>query len=353
MGLLCPTRLLRFSGPSSRISARADALQAAAAKNDTDGIRFLLRDGISVNACDTIGKTALHAAAHAGAADAVAELIKAGADVCVKDTVGGDTPLTLACRQAHVGVVKTLLQNGANIKDKHATGETLLRLAYLAGRTYSVDPFKVRSMNGLHLQTPGNLPCRYIVNENYFELAECLLLHGANVNAKEEQEDYLIIAAAKEGLNEYVDLFIRHHADLSVVDEHGWTALHFAIHIHHYKMEKLLRAGGAVITEEKTRLLRLDGFNVVSVLGTGSFGKVFKVQDPATGEKFALKQIMCETDDDLRNAQAEVEMLKQANHPGIVKYHRSYTAESADGDQHFCVVMELCTSGTLQTYTLS
>ena len=46
-----------------------------------------------------------------------------------------------------------------------------------------------------------------------------------------------------------------------------------------------------VVPEPKKKLLNLEDFTVLSILGRGSFGEVSLVQHKFSGELFALKQI--------------------------------------------------------------
>lgn len=53
-------------------------------------------------------------------------------------------------------------------------------------------------------------------------------------------------------------------------------------------------------------------------LGSGAFGVVYKVQDPATSNFYALKSILCLNASALQNVVREAELLKQISHPNII-----------------------------------
>ena len=71
-------------------------MHTAARAGDLERVKSLLAQGISVNAPDTLGGTALHDASWAGHVSVVELLLGAGADVNARHTEGGSTPLHYA-----------------------------------------------------------------------------------------------------------------------------------------------------------------------------------------------------------------------------------------------------------------
>ncbi|XP_020808791.1 serine/threonine-protein kinase Nek1-like [Drosophila serrata] len=78
----------------------------------------------------------------------------------------------------------------------------------------------------------------------------------------------------------------------------------------------------------------LRDFDVLAVLGCGSFGTCYKVQDRSTGEVFALKGIdYDQLDEDKREALfSEVTTLRELQHPNIVQYHDHFDNRVAKSD---------------------
>eukprot|EP00354_Favella_ehrenbergii_P001237 CAMPEP_0170471980 /NCGR_PEP_ID=MMETSP0123-20130129/14092_1 /TAXON_ID=182087 /ORGANISM="Favella ehrenbergii, Strain Fehren 1" /LENGTH=138 /DNA_ID=CAMNT_0010739955 /DNA_START=60 /DNA_END=477 /DNA_ORIENTATION=- len=83
-------------------------------------------------------------------------------------------------------------------------------------------------------------------------------------------------------------------------------------------------------------------YKVESVIGKGSFASVRKGRSRATGEKVAIKVIAKRklTEDDKVGLQNEIDILKQVDHPNIVKLFDIY-----EDDKYFFLVMELMQGG--------
>lgn len=82
-----------------------------------------------------------------------------------------------------------------------------------------------------------------------------------------------------------------------------------------------------------------------NVLGSGSYGKVFKASDKKDGSmQIAIKVINKQKldPDDLESLKNEVRLMQQVDHPNIVKYYETY-----DDSKYIYLCMELCTGGEL------
>lgn len=67
----------------------------------------------------------------------------------------------------------------------------------------------------------------------------------------------------------------------------------------------------------------LKDFQLGDCLGKGAFGSVYRALNWGTGETVAIKQVRLENlgAADLRNMEMEIDLLKNLNHPNIVKYN--------------------------------
>ena len=54
--------------------------------------------------------------------------------------------------------------------------------------------------------------------------------------------------------------------------------------------------------------------------GRGSYGSVFKAQAREGGDVVAVKIIPLGDDDEITGIQREIEMLKECDHPNVVRY---------------------------------
>ncbi len=88
------------------------ALMEAAAANELNAVRLLIKHGADVNVADEDGETALMMAAEDGSTQVVRELIKAGAKLDMRDG-DGETALMKAKEDDHTECVRVLSEAGA------------------------------------------------------------------------------------------------------------------------------------------------------------------------------------------------------------------------------------------------
>lgn len=86
-------------------------------------------------------------------------------------------------------------------------------------------------------------------------------------------------------------------------------------------------------------------YKAVEKIGTGSFGKVYKVIHLKTGQERALKVInknIIKYQDDEKQFLKEIELLSQLDHPNIIKVYEYFVENN-----NYYVVQELCKGGEL------
>ena len=187
-------------------SSIADAVE----DRDTALIPKLLADGISVNAAQVDGMTALHWAVYHDDVAAAQLLVRSGADVNVANRYGV-APLSLACTNANATLVKLLLDAGANANAALRGGETVLMTA---SRTGSL------------------------------EAVQALLGAGADPNAWEQRRQTALMWAAAEGHAAVVQMLVNAEADFRAQLDSGFTPLFFAVREGHTDVvQTLLKAG--------------------------------------------------------------------------------------------------------------
>ena len=93
------------------------ALTEAAIIGSTPIIEALLKAGADPNFKNPNGETPLMAAARSGKVDAAKALLDAGADINAKETWGGQSGLMWAAAQSQAGMVKFLASKDANLND--------------------------------------------------------------------------------------------------------------------------------------------------------------------------------------------------------------------------------------------
>jgi serine/threonine protein kinase len=93
-----------------------------------------------------------------------------------------------------------------------------------------------------------------------------------------------------------------------------------------------------------------EDFEVMSRLGRGAFGEVFKVKQIATGEVLAMKVLDKEQyfkNSLVRYAKAERNVLVMLNHPFITRLHYAFQTDSK-----LVLLMEYCAGGDLSKLLL-
>jgi uncharacterized protein len=226
------------------------ALIRAAERNDVQMVDLLLRAGANPKGANEYGATALYAAA--GNADpAVAEkLLAAGADANAA-LVSGETPLMVAARRGILPTVRALLSGKADPNAQEGKG--------------------------------GQTALMWAISERHTAVAEELLRHGADVNARSKTGFTALMFAAQQGdvdttrilldakaspndvipksgatpliiasaigHPDVVALLLDKGADPNVVDANGFTSLHHAVRDSDYGVDPASKATAVTIVK--------------------------------------------------------------------------------------------------------
>ena len=93
----------------------------------------------------------------------------------------------------------------------------------------------------------------------------------------------------------------------------------------------------------------MDDYKIIKEIGSGSFGKVYKVQHLKYSDHFfAMKMIPKRSTDDSSMIQQEINSLKQLDHPNIMKVHEFY-----QDDLYYYLVLEYCEGQELFDYLIN
>ncbi len=109
------------------------ALNAAILKGHVSVAGLLIDRGADLGARNRGGFTALHAAAYANAVEIAERLLGKGADVNDQQNKAGGTALSVASEEGHAGVVKVLIDRGADLEAGERNGYTPLTRALWRG----------------------------------------------------------------------------------------------------------------------------------------------------------------------------------------------------------------------------
>ncbi|NXM51364.1 NEK3 kinase, partial [Gymnorhina tibicen] len=87
----------------------------------------------------------------------------------------------------------------------------------------------------------------------------------------------------------------------------------------------------------------MEGYNVLKVLGEGSFGRALLVRHRISNQNYVMKEIRLPmSSSGIENSRKEAVLLAKMKHPNIVAFKESFEA-----DGHLYIVMEYCDNGDL------
>jgi uncharacterized protein len=131
------------------------AIMYAAANDDVELVRALIKAGANVKLKNQFGTSALTEASIIGSAPVIDALLKAGADPNFKN-LSGETPIQAAARSGKVEAVKLLLAAGADINAKEGWGgQTALMWAAAQSQAEMVK--FLASQKGINLNDHGKI----------------------------------------------------------------------------------------------------------------------------------------------------------------------------------------------------
>nr|MBO6295302.1 ankyrin repeat domain-containing protein [Schwartzia sp. (in: firmicutes)] len=263
--------------------------------------RLLIEAGVDVNAKNKYGCTALMLASNPGA---VKVLIDKGADVNAKDNDGrtalmhvfkkytsseeeNERDFIPTSERALVSagkIVATLLEHGANVKERDKDGRTALMLAYDA----DIAKMLIEKGAGINVaDNNGNTPLMYavrnkiITGNTYWNptacsemIAKVLVVEGADVNAVNKDGQTALMLSSSAWCNvggegsidapETIANFLLHTGattTLNAADKNGLTALMYAARdcdVESGMVKVLLDAGADLSVKTKSGVTALD-----------------------------------------------------------------------------------------------
>ncbi len=213
--------------------ANQSMLFYAAAYNHLELVKFLVENGININAVDKYGNTALHQAARKGFLPIVKYLVGNGGNVNHQNEKKV-TPFNEAIYYNHLECAEYLLGKGADI-DNHFDldydfGITSLHFAVGGGFTYSKDLVKFlieKGANVCETDAENNLLLATAVKQN--TLTAQIVKAAKNINIRDKEgKTVLHHAAANDSLRPLKNLLKHKDLDLNITDNDGKPPLFYS-----------------------------------------------------------------------------------------------------------------------------
>jgi ankyrin repeat protein len=158
-------------------------------------VKALLNKGANPDKFLDDGATAIHYAVIKKNHEMVKLLISYGASVNFKIQPDEITPLRIAIQSGNMKMVAILVENGASLNSAAYGGASPLFTALSIGN---------------------------------IEIAEYLLSKGLDINKQDAAGDTMAMWAIKEGKPDFFNFLVAHHADFSIKNDLGMTALDIA-----------------------------------------------------------------------------------------------------------------------------
>ena len=253
-------------GAGAAGAAEAPPLVDAARDGDTTAVRALLAQGVSVDAAEGDGTTALHWASYRDDVETVGLLLDAGADVDATNDLGA-TPLWTAGQNGSTAMVGRLLTAGANPNLALLAGETPLMVAARSGAPDVVELLLTHGAEADARGARGQTALMWAAAQHHPAVVDVLLAHGAAIRARSEvwsqvmavpphgQPEYnreiphggntALLFAARVGAVAPVRRLIAAGADVDDTDAWGVSATVLAAHSGFGDLLELLLENGA------------------------------------------------------------------------------------------------------------
>ncbi|KAK8839853.1 hypothetical protein M9Y10_031565 [Tritrichomonas musculus] len=102
--------------------------------------------------------------------------------------------------------------------------------------------------------------------------------------------------------------------------------------------------------------LRFHSYKIINYLGCGSTCAVFLIEDVNTQKQLSAKVISKKDVEERKIANSvknEVRMLKEINHPNIIKIHDFFEIKNESEEEYYVIIMDYCKNGDLLNYVIN
>ncbi|WP_428771058.1 ankyrin repeat domain-containing protein [Treponema sp. HNW] len=214
---------------SMRFNDGQSPLHFAVISGENSIVRFLLEQGVSINAKDISGSTPLHEAVRYGRADIAALLLDAGADINARDSIGKTPLLIITPDKTGKDLYGMLLERGAQANAVDTFGDNALHIATMTKSEIAVlEALAARgaAVNGRNKK--GITPLAQSVERKNTAHIAFFAQKGADIHAEDIQGSTPLTRSIEAGLNMTKTLV--NAANINTRDSTGNTPLHIAVY---------------------------------------------------------------------------------------------------------------------------
>jgi ankyrin repeat protein len=242
---VCAARVLLDYGADMHTPQRdSDAMRTAAKKGYEEFVRLLVEYGFDLSAPTLSEDTPLLAATDSGSTSLIEYMIANGANISEVEDGRMISPIHRAAANGHIGIVKLLLDLGADPFQEGIGHSTALEAAISENHEDIVDLLLPR-MGGEILSAAILAMVDSAIRAKSPETAKKLLeeVPGTLASSPRSSESSLLWGALEVDDEEMVELLLDRGELISYQNKHGWSALHYAADLGAKAATVLLKRG--------------------------------------------------------------------------------------------------------------
>ncbi len=224
-------------------------------KNSVKTVGLFIKAGIPADAVNEKGQTALMIAADKGNETILTMLIKQAPGAIKHVDKGGNTALMTAVRQGREAIVHVLVEHGAEV---NYTASTIEGAASALQAALDVPDFNKEQMNIMRYllehgadvkgrNASGQFPLLFAADHGQTDAAGVLIEHGADVNDADAKGTFPLLSAACRGHSGFVALLMDKGANVKMATTDGQSSLQCAAREGRGDTVKVLLERGAAV----------------------------------------------------------------------------------------------------------
>ena len=312
------------------------ALHCATYEGQTEMVRYLVMKGADVNALTSSLRTSLHLACNKGILKTIQILVEAGSDINAQD-VDKNTPAHILSSLGYVESLTWLLTKQPNLTLKNSYGETAVEIAAsLEIRQIFVKDAKLSVNNNYSRTVMKGL----LIHNNRADVVKELIFQAQLANTQ-------IISHTVSSRPETIERRSLHRSPSKIVKllqklkEQPLEKRKVSANTHIEPLTSI----NTLLYEENKDIVTTDDFEVISLLGQGSFGSVYLVQYKKNNRLYAMKVLSkksLKSQNMIQYTKTERDVLCIIKHPFVVRLHFAL-----QNSEKLFMVMKYCPGGDL------